>query len=816
MVASLAPTPPDPWGPGGDAIAKSLNVLRQVSRIYGFKGEWNSDSTADHWVRMADACGGNGMKVVKYKLAAFFAFHTQQPLPLDPCPQVEDRPHQLVGGRLGRFLKLKMAQPMSVEKLSILASIKQAKKGMPRPTKGALRQKEEEFARQITTKPPSEPEGGWVSSTNLIGPVVNEDQEEPMQISRTELEKELKRTVDELFTIVVRDAKGNILERRDSALTVEERLLAVFPSTSANYIRSRKGGGAVGAILEHPNLLEGLRRPGGYESVETSPNQPRGEAVNEEHRSNEEWIVKPWIQPGYKEAYQTFWLRLLKEASVEEPLVEPVALAEALKIRVITKGPPFTQTLLESLRRRMHDTLRHHPAFQLVGKTCTEEYLLDRLGRELGPKQAFLSGDYESATDLLYSWVSETIAERVSDRLHLYPVERRKFLEALTGHLIEVKNEQGEAEIRRQTRGQLMGSRVSFPVLCIAVGCVARLACEKDQRRKIPLHDAPIAINGDDNATKCTDRGRRWWWLISHAMGLRESVGKTYFSREFVEINSTIFRYNRDSQRSFLDLRQSDRAIIRRQQPFEQVRYVNMGLLNGMKRSGGEVTLRGRQGPENDLGTRYRKLLELSPKELHGELHRVFVLQHETQLNAYGGVPWAMPTWIGGVGLIGVLEPSEKDLRIARNILLNWKQRRPRDVGARLDVPWKVWELASQRVPDPEYTSEKDSKGGRVYENLMAQMCVNLLFDSTVQLKDLHPEGEDDPTILDTKTQEKASELKKILNHNRRIWDPKGYPMGLGPPIEPRRLISQSVYPTYHRNTVSNDLTDRIREAGMD
>jgi hypothetical protein len=776
-------------------------VLCDVSRIYGFKGKWDIEPTLDHWLLMVEQVGGDWVKVAKYKLAAFFAYHTDQPLPPSPCPVVKDSPGQLAGGRLGRFLQLQMSTLKGLERLSLLASLKQAKKGMPRVTKRTLKQEEEKFRVVMTT--PSEPPQKPKSTVEVTTPKgvrwsEVEDEKTPESLSQTEIEIELDRTVDELFKGV--------------SFTTDERLRAVFPSTSANYIRTRSRGGAVGAILEHPTLLSGLRVAGGYGTVEEQPGERKRVEEEEEHISNSEWIRKPGEStPAYRDAHQTFWLRLLKLASREDPIVEPVALAEPLKVRIITKGPPFTQTLLEALRRKMHDTLRDHPAFKLIGEMVTEKYLLDRLGRELGSDQEFLSGDYRAATDNLFSWVSNRIANRIADRLKLYEVERRKFQEALTGHLIEVTDPvTGETELKRQQRGQLMGSNVSFPVLCIAVATVARCACEYSEKRKLTLKQAPIMINGDDNATKCRPEGLKYWRTMGRCMGLEESVGKSYFSRRFVEINSTIFHYDRKSTRGFLEPIQPDGRRPFRQQPFEQVRYVNMGLLTGQKRSGGAVSLRDKRNPGDDLGARYRKLLELAPPTVTEKLHRAFIFHHSELLTAVHPIPWNLPTWIGGLGMLGVIPYSDKDLRIARMILLNWKHKRPADLGTVREVPWKVWRLAEARVNEPDYTEEKDSNGEKVYLEAMATACIDILFDSNLKLCDIHPDVNPDEI-----EQGRSSELQRMIHHNQELWSPARYKRGLGPPIDPERLTFRALYPTYRRNAISGDnnsssSTDRL------
>jgi len=781
-----------------DAVSSSLSVIETISRTYGFVGSWNRKNTEEHWGRMVIEVNGDWMKVAKYKLAAYFASHVQQPLPPNPVPKSEDLPHVLVGGNLGRFLNLYLSRASEMDRFSLLASLKQAKKGMPRATSETLKLAEQKFASQMTTRPAHDPP----SSAYLIGqnptgaasgrvsidnctPTDQIDVEILKFCTRLNIEREIDRTVDELFQGVT--------------YSVEERLRASFPSTSANYINSRAKGGSVGAILEHPSLLEGLRRPGGYKRTEETEEEKRkrGNGNEDEITNEEEWILPPGQEPGWKKVWTTFWIRLLKVAANEQQLAIPVALAEALKQRIITKGPPFTSTIVETLRRKMHDTLKRHPAFELIGSgKATEKYLLDRLGRELGPEQGYLSGDYSAATDNIFKWASERAAERIGRRLKLYEVERRLLKSNLTGNLLPVLDpETGETILKPQEVGQLMGAKTSFPILCIIVATVVRAACEKDQGRTLTLQEAPLMVNGDDNSAKCTEKGLRWWRALSKTVGLTESLGKTYYSRKFVEINSTIFAYDRSSSRFFID--EPHDRVRKRQQPFTQVRYVNAGLLFGVKRSGGAVSLRDRQDRTNTIGTRYRDLLELCPPDLIPTVHEVFVSKHREMLESVQPVPWAIPGWLGGMGITGYLQPSEKDLRIARLILLNWKSRRPINIETIRDVPWRVWKLAERRTPQPEYTYEKDTAGEKLYEDTMASEVINLLFDSEVSLSDLHPEQDN--------TQEegrKTSALKQQINHNRRLWDPARYTSGLGPPIDPERLRFQALYATYLREDI--------------
>jgi hypothetical protein len=352
-------------------------------------------------------------------------------------------------------------------------------------------------------------------------------------------------------------------------------------------------------------------------------------------------------------------------------------------------------------------------------------------------------------------------------------------------------------ETGEQTIGQLMGSVVSFPVLCIVVGTAVRMAVEYDQSRRLTLRDTPACINGDDNLAKCTAGGYAAWRRVSRAFGLEESVGKSYWSKEFMEINSTAFTYNRDSTNAFITVR-ADGKLCERQQPYGRVKYVNMGLLFGLKRSGGGVSLND-QGTEANIGARYRALLEQTPENLRLDVHERFISNHQEMLKAVHPIPWNAPTWIGGLGMTGVMPLGELDLRVAKSILLNWRERQPEDLGAIRDVPWKIWKLAESRLPKPDHTQEKDSNGEKVYLDAMAKQCVGLLFDSSVTLESIHP----DPEIGGVLSKQERN-IRRAININRRIWNPSRYTKGgkgLPNPMDPAELVFRARNPTYLRRT---------------
>jgi hypothetical protein len=730
-------------------IVKCLDVLLVICRLFGFEGKSPMKETINHWTVLAEEDGVGWMKVVKYKLSAYFAFHLA-PDPLPPKPfKGKDHPGALFSGRLGRWAQLMLKRSSRDWRYEFLASIKQSKKGMPRDTSRATLRHQEELA---ITKLTTEPETRQKEYTTLAP--WSEWGEYPEKVELTLNEEtwkyQIRRTVKELF-------EGH-------PLTTEQRVSAFFPSTSANYIMNRKNAGAIGAILEHPSLMTDLRVKGGY--LHKNKTKLRGE--DEEEIENEQWL-KEGLQftPGYDAAFSKLWIRILSAAAQEEPNAEPVALPEPLKYRVITKGPPFIQTTLRALWKHMHTITKGHPAFSLIGQPVDEIYISDRLGNQLGESQKYLSGDYADATNGLYSWASDEAADEIGSQVKLYPVEKRLLKSSLTGHILRGK---------QQKRGQLMGSITSFVILCIINAAACRWASEVDQKRIFTLKDAPIMINGDDCAIKCTEVGRHAWQLITQFVGLEESVGKTYFSKDFIEINSTQFRREQEDPQTLI-LEKTERIrnpvkydgapkmitqtrMVKRLIPFRMTRYVNVGLMFGLKRSGLSVGLNDQDDPRQNLGTRYRELLRLCPSQMKEQAHKAFINHHRNLLVATR-LPWFVPEWIGGVGLIGFKEPSEKDLRIARMITINWAKRRPISL-AHQEANWKTWQEASKRVPSPFVVEEKNS-GVEIYTRAVASECINLLFDSDVTLE----------RLFQVVTENKTS---GAIKHNARLWSPSMYP----------------------------------------
>jgi hypothetical protein len=766
-------------------LKESLTTLLTLFSLHGYKSDTGLPvNTLRHWELSVCAMGGTmkcAMSFMKWKTAAFFSYWNGQKLPALPKGlngSSTEHAAAIIGGKAHRWvrlLKVKAGESHddAVKFFNFTTGVLYSKKGMPRPDKSTVKAGERSTFESLTGKleanlPVRLPQPLlWSDLDDLkAGDLRLQKDVHPgfMNLTREKMVQQIFRTVHEIFD--------------GYRYRFEDRVVPFFPSTSANYIRSRSGGGAVSALLEeHKALFSDLSSDGGVRFAEASA------LGNEEQGENGR--VLAFDDSRLTEDFAKFYIRALRAASLEENIATPLGLAEALKVRVITKGPPLRMTVLKPLQRFMRRVLSKLRVFQLVGRTVNERILFDSLGR-LRKDEMWLSGDYSAATDKMQSWASEAAATAISDVLNLSSVERKLFVEALTKHTLEYEGEQ-----RPQTTGQLMGSVVSFPVLCIVNAAVCRYAMEISQNQILPLRArrCRLLINGDDCLFPISDRGRVIWEKVALFVGLEPSLGKYYHSRKFANINSTNFHYDE------LRTRAEDWQInnlshfgptaeppsvhelsVVRHNPFTLARYVNLGLIFGLKRSGGSVSESDAFSQYGNLGSRHRELHRLTPDWLWPACHRLFVQYHESTLEALRPLPWYLPEWIGGLGMVGV--PSELDCQLAYALLRDWKSLGFRGTPRRetAKASWKVRKIIEaslnrySHLVRPLTTTEADHE-----ESFKSELAVSLLFRGGSFNKDdaaVHEAAGLEYASLSWKdlySDPEGSSLA-VANHNKKIW----------------------------------------------
>ncbi|QKI79882.1 RNA-dependent RNA polymerase [Erysiphe necator associated ourmia-like virus 52] len=144
--------------------------------------------------------------------------------------------------------------------------------------------------------------------------------------------------------------------------------------------------------------------------------------------------------------------------------------------------------------------------------------------------EIFTSGDYESATDAIPLSLYQYLLSIVNDRSVNVPDSVKDFAMKDSKKIFIDK---GGHELGVQERGQLMGSYLSFPFLCL----LNYLCFRYSIRRNVP-----VLINGDDIVFRSTEEESKRWMENVRRCGLVLSRGKTLVHPRIFTLNSLLFR----------------------------------------------------------------------------------------------------------------------------------------------------------------------------------------------------------------------------------------------------------------------------------
>jgi len=597
-----------------DKLTLALSTLLDFLVLYGFnKSSFDPTSTLSHWQQCSAECGW--MKFLKYKFSAFFSDHLGTELP--PVPfSTSDHPRHLTGGRASRFVDKLMKTPRA---LGFATGVLYLKKGMPRPDEKMLVAAKLATKKVLTHKRPV-PTSSIPNPANFISRDV---------FNITDMEGEVRRTCREIF----------------GRYKISDRVLhhPRAPSIRANYVDSRSKLGTFGTLIEKGLITDFFperRRPltvqdrqadmvkSLYMSVVEDKVEEEMEEEGYTHKS-----VSNRFRNQLKWIYTDVYERARAMARTEQADVKLVALPESLKIRVISKGPPLTYFVLKPVQKFLHGILRRHPMFRLIGEPVSSQILNEKFATVSG---LFHSLDYSSATDFLNPFLSECAVDEICSSVGMPDDLRLLFLKALTGHTVE-----GDPQVW----GQLMGSVVSFIILCVVNGAVIRRSLEVLYSREIKLRDCDALVNGDDGAVRAPAAFLPIWKDLAALCGLEPSQGKVYSHPTYLNINSTSYTL----QHGLLYL----------------VPYVNMGLMKGLKRSGGKVGVQDVQDPEGPetLGARHHELLSTCPESMVVACHKMFLKEHWDILSKVS-VPFYVSEAEGGVGLMPVKKYNTESMDI--------------------------------------------------------------------------------------------------------------------------------------------------------
>jgi len=156
------------------------------------------------------------------------------------------------------------------------------------------------------------------------------------------------------------------------------------------------------------------------------------------------------------------------------------AVLEPNKVRVISKGEALPYYSCRPIQKALHGAMRDMPPFRLIGRPFCPTDMID-LATKARADWEWFSVDYSAATDGL-SW-------KYSGKIFRYlmqdlPKEEYDTAMAVLGpHRLYYPKDGGRPVFRGlQRNGQLMGSILSFPILCLANLGVYLLAMQPSQR----------------------------------------------------------------------------------------------------------------------------------------------------------------------------------------------------------------------------------------------------------------------------------------------------------------------------------------------
>lgn len=247
---------------------------------------------------------------------------------------------------------------------------------------------------------------------------------------------------------------------------------------------------------------------------------------------------------------------------------------EPLKVRVISKGPAAPYYLAKSFQKALHSLMRRMDCFRLIGRPMSPTDLLDLDAHSVRLRmfegRSWFSIDYSAATDGLSARLSAAILAR------LFPSgmsqwERARLMSVLAPHRCEYPPKTGIEPVD-EVNGQLMGSILSFPILCLANLGLFLAVIRNDSR---PLKDklAGVLVNGDDMLYVAPPSLYGEHAALGKKCGLELSVGKSYVHPTFASANSTCFHAPLDQKPRFNSA--FTRTSVR------QVNFLNTGLFFG-------------------------------------------------------------------------------------------------------------------------------------------------------------------------------------------------------------------------------------------
>lgn len=356
---------------------------------------------------------------------------------------------------------------------------------------------------------------------------------------------QIKRFLPALPKDLKLEAKLGCKKRLTTKGSTPERLLAEIERTTRELFPLGWDGKHIPSYsVTNKSCLESTRSAGGAQEHMFKLGSNKFNQV-QSFESND---VETWSNDAEVPVHPNFlgskaYHKLATQSFPEQLCSKMEIVEDPLKARVITKNN-WQCTVLKPLQKLMHNRLRKHPAFELIGTPITEE-IVSRLERFPGSK--YVSGDYEAATDLLHSDATQTSLDSILSNMTGPLAKDHDFMRLAKNSLTNLKICDEEVGDFIMERGQLMGSLLSFIILCVINFAVWRHATELTYGKKCTGDGSEkfdrVKINGDDIGFCATKKHYDTWKSLVVLVGLKPSLGKNYFCSEFITLNTRMFMY---------------------------------------------------------------------------------------------------------------------------------------------------------------------------------------------------------------------------------------------------------------------------------
>lgn len=404
-----------------------------------------------------------------------------------------------------------------------------------------------------------------------------------------------------------------------------------------------------------------------------------------------------------------------------EPILEP------FKVRVISKGEAVPYQRAQNFQPFLWSILQLADCFELTGRPLEDEDLeaVLNFGKSSGQHCQIVSGDYAAATDNLHPWLCTVALRRICFNWGIPFEDSLNMLSCLVGHLIDdrfgveyksdpatgrdfdVLNFDPDGKIYEQIWGQLMGSPVSFPILCIINAAVTRDAMEKAwEQGSISLRDKAFLVNGDDVIFTMPSAGYQIWVNTVTSAGLSPSVGKNFVSRRYGVINSQVYDcgscwdyYHHTSYVKKVPLVKMNLVHCGQHETTERRKDANLIIGESLRHG---KTLEGRMW----------ELVKGFSGEIRDRLLKRAYTYAAPHLMKLPPVSWVLPKCLGGLGLPPTSDHmvSDHHLKIATMILCLDDDTRKDMVRLQwLKEPGKVFcEITNSQIT--EYNEQLDNR----------------------------------------------------------------------------------------------------------